>query len=60
MTNSRDSRATDLALNEWLIKEIEKGLKEAEAGDFLTDQELAEAHRRWRAPERGRSQSRKD
>lgn len=60
MTNSRDTRATNLPLNEWQIKEIEKGLKEVEAGDFLTDEELSEAHRRWRAPERGRSQSRKD
>ncbi len=53
MANSRDIRATDLPLGEWRVKEIEKGLEEAEAGDFLSDEELADAYRRWSSPGRG-------
>ncbi len=53
MANSRDIRATDLPLAEWQVKEIEKGLEEAEAGDFLSDEELADAYRRWLSPGRG-------
>ena len=35
--------------NAWQISEIEKGLTEADAGDFLTEDELAEAHERWKS-----------
>ncbi len=53
MTNGREFRAKDLPLNEWQIKEIEKGLEEAKAGDFLTEEEVAEAYRRWLSPRGG-------
>lgn len=29
-----------LSLNEWQVQEIQKGLKEADAGDFATDEEV--------------------
>lgn len=29
-----------VALNEWQIEEIKKGLREADAGDFLTEEEF--------------------
>lgn len=34
-------------LNSWQIAEIEQGLKEADAGDFMSDEELAAARKRW-------------
>jgi RHH-type transcriptional regulator, rel operon repressor / antitoxin RelB len=39
--------AAYLDLHAWQIAEIEQGIKEADAGDFMTDEELAEAYRRW-------------
>ncbi len=41
--------ASYVELNAWQIEEIEKGLQEAEAGDFLTDEEQAKAYARWRS-----------
>ena len=34
-------------LNGWQIAEIEQAVEEANAGDFMSDQELAEAQKRW-------------
>ena len=34
-------------LNSWQIAEIEQAVEEANAGDFMSDQELAEAQKRW-------------
>jgi RHH-type transcriptional regulator, rel operon repressor / antitoxin RelB len=42
-----DAITAFLDLEEWRTKEIEAALKEADAGDFLTDEELAAAYRRW-------------
>ena len=42
-----DAITAFLELEEWQTKEIEAALKEADAGDFLTDEELAAAYRRW-------------
>jgi predicted transcriptional regulator len=36
-----------VALNEWQIDEIKKGLREADAGDFATDEEMEQTVRRW-------------
>ncbi|HKI05431.1 MAG TPA: hypothetical protein VKK31_25850 [Thermoanaerobaculia bacterium] len=34
-------------LQEWQITEIRKGLQEADAGEFATDQEVAEVFSKW-------------
>jgi predicted transcriptional regulator len=34
-------------LNEWQIEEIKKGLREADAGDFATDQEMEQTIGKW-------------
>ncbi|HEY9420416.1 MAG TPA: hypothetical protein VIW92_03295 [Thermoanaerobaculia bacterium] len=34
-------------IQEWQIREIEKGLREAEAGDFASDQEVAAVFAKW-------------
>ena len=36
-----------VALNEWQIEEIKKGLREADAGDFASDEEMEQTVRRW-------------
>jgi RHH-type transcriptional regulator, rel operon repressor / antitoxin RelB len=36
-----------VALNEWQIEEIKKGLREAEQGDFATDKEVQQSLRKW-------------
>ncbi|TDI54021.1 MAG: ribbon-helix-helix protein, CopG family [Alphaproteobacteria bacterium] len=41
--------ANYVEINAWQIEEIEKGLQEVEAGDFLTEEEQAEAYARWRS-----------
>ncbi len=41
--------ASYVEINAWQIEEIEKGLQEVEAGDFLTEEEKAEAYARWRS-----------
>lgn len=35
-------------LNEWQIAEIRVGLKEADAGDFADDEEVAAVVKKWR------------
>ena len=37
-----------LDLNEWQIAEIKAALKEADAGDFATEEEVQEVMRKWR------------
>jgi predicted transcriptional regulator len=34
--------------NEWQLREIKAGIKEANAGDFATDAEVAELARKWK------------
>jgi RHH-type transcriptional regulator, rel operon repressor / antitoxin RelB len=36
-----------VALNEWQIEEIKKGLREADAGDFASDKEMEETIGKW-------------
>jgi len=36
-----------VALNEWQIEEIKKGLREADAGDFATDEEMEQTIAKW-------------
>jgi len=35
-------------INEWQISEVRKALKEADAGDFATEKEVAARARKWR------------
>jgi RHH-type rel operon transcriptional repressor/antitoxin RelB len=37
-----------VSVNEWQISEIKKGLAEADAGDFATDEEMQQTIRRLR------------
>ena len=41
--------AAYLDLQAWQVAEIEQGIREADAGDFMTDEELAEAYERWKS-----------
>jgi len=34
-------------LQEWQIRQIEEGLREADAGDFASDEEVATVFARW-------------
>ncbi len=36
-----------VALNDWQIEEIKKGLREADAGDFATDEEMEQTIGKW-------------
>ena len=36
-----------IELNEWQIGEVEKAIKEADAGDFATDQEARKIFNKW-------------
>jgi len=36
-----------VALNEWQIEEIRKALRQADAGDFATDEEVEAMFRKW-------------
>ena len=36
-----------VALNEWQIEEIKKGLREAELGDFASDKEVQRSLKKW-------------
>ena len=36
-----------LAVHRWQIAHIEKGLRQAEAGEFASDEEVAAAYARW-------------
>ena len=40
---------TQLSLNEWQIREIEKALSEADQGDFATDEDLDLTLTKWPA-----------
>ena len=35
-------------INEWQLQEIQNGVAEADAGDFASDDELANLARKWR------------
>ena len=37
-----------VALNEWQIEEIKKGVREADAGNFATAEEVAAMRRKWK------------
>jgi predicted transcriptional regulator len=37
-----------LAVHRWQIAHIEAGLRDAEAGDFASDEDVEAAYRRWR------------
>ena len=41
--------AAYLDLQAWQVAEIEQGIREADAGDFITDEELADAYERWKS-----------
>ena len=36
-----------VTVNEWQINEIKKGIAEADAGDFASDQEVQQVLKRW-------------
>ena len=36
-----------VALNEWQIEEIQKGINEADNGEFATDKEIEQTFKRW-------------
>jgi RHH-type rel operon transcriptional repressor/antitoxin RelB len=36
-----------VSVNEWQISEIKKGLAEADAGDFATDEEVQQVMKKW-------------
>jgi RHH-type rel operon transcriptional repressor/antitoxin RelB len=36
-----------VSVNEWQINEIKKGLAEADAGDFATDEEVQRVMKKW-------------
>jgi len=36
-----------VAINEWQIQEIKKAIQQADAGDFVTDEEVEEMFRKW-------------
>ncbi len=36
-----------VSVNEWQINEIKKGLAEADAGDFATEEEMQQTIKRW-------------
>jgi len=42
-----DAIASYLDLQEWQISEIRKGLEEAEAGEFASDEEVREVFSKW-------------
>jgi len=37
-----------VALNEWQIEEIKKGIREADAGNFATEEEVAAMRKKWK------------
>jgi RHH-type rel operon transcriptional repressor/antitoxin RelB len=43
-----DAISSYVELQEWQITEIRKGLQEADAGEFATDQEVAEVFSKWK------------
>jgi predicted transcriptional regulator len=39
--------SSDVEIQEWQINEIEEGLREADAGDFASDEEVATVFAKW-------------
>jgi RHH-type transcriptional regulator, rel operon repressor / antitoxin RelB len=37
-----------VALNEWQIQKIQKGIREADAGNFANDEEVAAMRKKWK------------
>ena len=37
-----------VALNEWQIEEIQKGVREADAGNFATEEEVTAMRKKWK------------
>jgi len=37
-----------VALNEWQIEEIKKGVREADAGNFATEEEVRAMRKKWK------------
>jgi RHH-type transcriptional regulator, rel operon repressor / antitoxin RelB len=53
MSRSRSSDAAEaireyVALNEWQIEEIKKGLAEAERGEFATEKDVTQVLNKWK------------
>jgi len=44
---AEEAIAAYLDIDAWQTEAIRKGLEDAEAGDFMTETELAEAYKRW-------------
>jgi len=47
MTVELPLEVKDVELQEWQIRQIEEGLREADAGDFESDEEVATVFARW-------------
>jgi len=47
MTVERLLEVKGVELQEWQIRQIEEGLREADAGDFASDEEVAAVFARW-------------
>lgn len=43
-----DKRAQELAYDRWFRSKVTAGIADAVAGDFASDEEVAESLRRWR------------
>ena len=39
--------AAYVELNTWQVAKVEEGLRQADAGEFMSDEEVAEAYQRW-------------
>ena len=46
-------------INEWQLQEIQNAVAEADAGDFVSEDELASLARKWRVAEGGAAQPRR-
>ena len=44
---AQDALIQYLDLNEWQIREIEAGIREADAGDYASEAEVAAVRRKW-------------
>ena len=42
-----DAISSFVEIQEWQIREIENGLREADAGDFASDEEVAAVFTKW-------------
>ena len=47
MTVELPLEVKDIELQQWQIRQIEKGLREADTGDFASDEEVAAVFERW-------------